>query len=253
MPFPRTPPTSSQAAKPRVRNLGDLLILSCGLVAFLVLAFLYNPGIPGGPELAAAPPAAPPAAAASPSPAPADSATAAANGAQVAGAGPITPSPAPARHPALPPAAAPLRVVYPSAGLDVAVHPLEPSPAEIESQSIVPPISLDGYWLTNFGVPGAGSANTTYIMGHSWEGRDAPFNRLSSAAAPGDIFEVTTSSGKISYRVDSISTENKSSLKENPIWRVVPNRLVLISCYTEDLFGKNVVLVASPAPPAPGQ
>ena len=128
------------------------------------------------------------------------------------------------------------------------VHPLDPSPAEIESQAIVPPVSLDGYWVTNFGVPGAGSTNTTYIMGHSWEGRDAPFNRLSSAAAPGDIFEVTTTAGIIRYQVDFISTEAKSSLKDAPIWQVVPNRLVLISCYTEDLFGKNVVIVASPAP-----
>jgi len=246
MPFPRTPPTSSQAANPRVRNLGDLLILGCGLVAFLILALLFSPGIPGGPGLAAVPPAAPaPAVPAPLSPVPVDTAAAAADAAPGADPGPSAPSPA---APALPPAAAPLRIVYPSAGLDVAVHPLEPSPAEIESQSIVPPITLDGYWLTNFGVPGAGSANTTYIMGHSWEGRDAPFNRLSSFAAPGDTFEVTTSAGRISYRVEAISTEDKSSLKDNPIWQVVPNRIVLISCYTEDLFGKNVVLVASPAP-----
>jgi hypothetical protein len=28
----------------------------------------------------------------------------------------------------------------------------------------------------------------------------------------------------------------------------VPNRIVLISCYTEDPWGKNVVVTASPAP-----
>jgi hypothetical protein len=232
-------------AKYRSRNRGDLLILACGMVVFLVLAFLSGQGTPARSDLAASPPAAPALVVpGSPSPGP-PAAAAAVPGKDTAGTAAQT---APAQPPALPLAAAPVRIVYASAGFDVVVHPLDPSPAEIESQTIVPPVSLDGYWVTNFGVPGAGSTNTTYIMGHSWEGRDAPFNRLSSAAAPGDIFEVTTTAGMIRYRVDSISTEDKSSLKNNPIWQVVPNRIVLISCYTEDLFGKNVVLVASPAP-----
>lgn len=242
MPFRRTPAMDAPVAKPRAGNLGDLIILACGLAAFLILALVFGPALPRGPELAAVPPAAPaPAVPGNPTPTPSGTATAAEKHSTPTRA-------AAAPQPALPPAAAPLRIVYPSAGLDVAVQPLEPTPAEIESQSIVPPISFDGYWVTNFGTPGAGSANTTYIMGHSWEDADAPFNRLSSAAAPGDTFEVTTSAGTISYRVDSVSTEDKSTLKDSPIWRVVPNRIVLISCYTEDLFGKNVVLVASPAP-----
>lgn len=222
--------------KHRTWNRTDLLILASGLVAFLTLAFMSGLGTPVRSDPAAGPPIAPALVVpGSPSPGPLETAAA-------------IPQAAPAQPPALPLAAAPVRVVYPSAGFDVAVHPLDPSPADIESQTIVPPVSLDGFWVANFGVPGAGSTNTTYIMGHSWEGRDAPFNRLSSAAAPGDIFEVTTTAGTIRYRVDSISTEDKSSLKDNPIWQVVPNRVVLISCYTEDLFGKNVVLVASPAP-----
>ena len=241
MPFLHSRARGAATAKHRTWNRGDLLILACGLAAFLVLAFLSGQGSPVRSDLAASPPAAQALVVpASPSPG-ATEAAAAAPGKDAAGT-------AVQAAPALPLAAAPVRIVYPSAGFDVVVHPLDPSPAEIESQAIVPPVSLDGYWVTNFGVPGAGSTNTTYIMGHSWEGRDAPFNRLSSAAAPGDIFEVTTTAGMIRYRVDSISTEAKSSLKDTPIWQVVPNRLVLISCYTEDLFGKNVVIVASPAP-----
>jgi sortase (surface protein transpeptidase) len=89
--------------------------------------------------------------------------------------------------------------------------------------------------------------NTTYVVGHSWEGQDAPFNHLSSSAAPGDVFTVVTPKAKLLYRVDSVTTYTKSSLKDSSIWDVVPNRLVLISCYTEDLWGKNVALVASPA------
>ncbi|MET3951112.1 class F sortase [Arthrobacter sp. UYEF36] len=252
MPFHPSPASGSTTAKPRTWNRGDLLILACGLVAFLILAFLSGPGPSVRSGVAGAPPAAASAVVA-------ESPTRGAPEAGVAGLGNGVPGTAGSQAeaaaeagagqpPALPPAAAPLRIVYPAAGIDVAVHPLEPSPGDIASQTIVPPVSFDGYWVTTFGAPGAGSVNTTYIMGHSWEDQDAPFNRLSSAAAPGDILDVRTTAGRISYRVDSISTENKSTLKDHQIWQVVPNRLVLISCYTEDLFGKNVVLVASPAP-----
>ncbi|MDR7084506.1 hypothetical protein J2X01_003817 [Arthrobacter ginsengisoli] len=246
MPFLHSPARGSTSAKPRTWNRGDLLILACGLVAFLILTFLSGPGPSGQSEPAGAPPAAT-------APGDAGSPTRSAPEGGAAGLDNVVTGTDGAQEeagqpPALPPAAAPRRIVYPAAGIDVVVHPLDPSPSDIASQTIVPPVSFDGYWVTTFGTPGAGSTNTTYIMGHSWEDRDAPFNRLSSATAPGDIFEVTTTAGTISYRVDWISTEDKSTLKDHQIWQVVPNRLVLISCYTEDLFGKNVVLVASPAP-----
>ena len=148
--------------------------------------------------------------------------------------------------PVLPAASAPQRIVYPKAAMDTAVHPLAPDSSAVESQTIVPPITMDGYWLTPFGVPGDGSTNTTYVIGHSWEGRDAPFNHLSSAAAVGDEFDVVTSTGTIRYRVDSVTTYLKATLKDSPIWDMVPSRLVLISCYTEDPWGKNVVVSSSP-------
>ena len=158
-----------------------------------------------------------------------------------------TPSAAPSVPvPAGPPAAPPQRLVYPAAGIDVVIHPLEPTGADRASQTIVPPSTMDGYWLTPYGVPGAGSVNTTYVAGHSWQDQEAPFNRLSTHAAPGDRLTVTTSSGDVVYHVDSVTTYDKSGLKDSPIWQVVPNRLVLISCYTDDLWGTNVVVVASP-------
>jgi sortase (surface protein transpeptidase) len=131
--------------------------------------------------------------------------------------------------------------------MDVVVHPLAPENSATESRSIVPPETMDGYWLTPFGVPGVGSENTTYVIGHSWEGLDAPFNHLSSAAAPGQEFTVATETGVLRYAVDSVTTYSKSTLKDSPVWDAVPNRLVLISCYTEDPWGKNVVVVATPA------
>jgi hypothetical protein len=152
-----------------------------------------------------------------------------------------------AAAPVLPEASAPQRIVYPKAAMDTAVHPLAPDSSAVESQTIVPPATMDGYWLTPFGVPGNGSDNTTYVIGHSWEGQDAPFNHLSYAAVVGDEFDVVTSTGSIRYRVDSVTTYLKAALKDSPIWDMVPSRLVLISCYTEDPWGKNVVVSASPA------
>lgn len=164
---------------------------------------------------------------------------------------PSTPSPTPTEAgsipaPAGPVAAPPQRLVYPAADIDVPVHPLDPSSTDVATQTIVPPATMDGYWLTPFGMPGAGSVNTTYVVGHSWEDREAPFNRLSTKAAVGDRFTVSTTSGDVAYQVDAITTYVKSGLKDSPVWEVVPHRIVLISCYTGDLWGTNVVVVATP-------
>lgn len=228
-------------------NRGDLAILLCGVLAFLAITF-------GGPVLQQAQRAAvgPGAAAAPASVAatPAEPAPMAVTGTPEAGTTTPPPAPAPA-VPAvvLPAAAAPQQIRYPSAGFDVVVHPLDLDGDAQASQTIVPPETKDGYWLTPFGTPGDGSANTTYVIGHSWDGAEAPFNHLSSAAQVGDRFEVVTASGTIAYQVESVTTYLKSSLKDSPIWDIVPNRLVLISCYTQDPWGKNVVVTASPAVP----
>lgn len=75
---------------------------------------------------------------------------------------------------------------------------------------------------------------------------EAPFNRLSTMAAAGDRLTVATSTGELTYQVDQVTTYVKSGLKDSPVWDVAPHRLVLISCYTGDLWGTNVVVIASP-------
>lgn len=229
-------------------NQGDVAILLCGFLAFLSMttgAPLFHPAPllstatnPVAGALAAGGPASHVPASSGPAPI-------AETGVPDAGAGQGA-----AEHaagPVLPPAAQPVRIHYPSASVDVAIHPLDLDGEAQSSRTIEPPATKDGYWLTPFGVPGNGSGNTTYVIGHSWEGADAPFNHLSSAAAVGDRFDVETAAGTISYQVDSITTYLKSGLKDSPVWDMVPNRLVLISCYTEDPWGKNVVVTAYPA------
>ncbi|WP_310161980.1 class F sortase [Arthrobacter sp. BE255] len=210
-------------------TLAVAMCIVAGCVILVLLPVLAGPG--GGPvQTAASPPVDAPAVTAEPS----------ATATEPQASGFLPPLPAG------PPAAPPQRLVYPAAGIDVVIHPLEPTGADQASQTIVPPPTMDGYWLTPFGVPGAGSVNTTYVAGHSWVDQDAPFNGLSTRAAPGDRLTVTTSTGVVAYRVDSVTTYAKSGLKDSPIWQVVPNRLVLISCYTDDFWGTNVVVVASP-------
>jgi hypothetical protein len=234
-------------------NRGDLAILLCGVLAFLSLTFgaplfhqMQVQASEGSPVMGA-----PVTGITSPDPAQLTAATLAAGGTGAAAQG-QAPAPAgtaaPPVIPVLPAAAQPVRIRYASAAFDVPVHSLDLDAAAQASQTVEPPATKDGYWLAPFGTPGQGSANTTYVIGHSWDGADAPFNHLSSAAAAGDRFEVDTAAGTIHYKVDSVTTNLKSSLKDSPIWSIVPNRLVLISCFTEDPWGKNVVVTASPAP-----
>ncbi|MDQ0674897.1 hypothetical protein QFZ36_002458 [Pseudarthrobacter siccitolerans] len=232
-------------------NRGDLAILLCGVLAFLSMTFgtplFHQMDVSAGGDSAGIVSPAPGAI----SRQPAQLAGTAADATGTAGPGQVPVPAAPAAAlpaPVLPAAAEPVRIRYGAAAFDVPVHALDLDAAAQASQTVEPPETKDGYWLTPFGTPGQGSANTTYVIGHSWEGADAPFNHLSSSAAVGDRFEVDTATGTIPYRVDSVTTYLKSSLKDSPIWDIVPNRLVLISCFTEDPWGKNVVVTASPAP-----
>ncbi|WP_235498548.1 class F sortase [Arthrobacter sp. Leaf234] len=163
----------------------------------------------------------------------------------------IVPAPAPVETspPAVDPgpaAAQPTGLSFPAAAIDMAVLPLTPSEEDLSSQSLVPPLTTDAYWISSYGVPGAGSVNTTYIAGHSWDGKDAPFNRLSDESLVGQEFTLATQTGSMTYVVDSVITHDKDTLKDSEIWNIVPNRVVLISCYTEDPWGKNVVVTAMP-------
>lgn len=145
-------------------------------------------------------------------------------------------------------ASPPLHITFPAAGMDQDVLPLSPTPQESSTGSIVPPPTPDAYWLTQYGTPGHGSTNTTYIVGHSWEGRDSPFNNISTRTKPGDHLTLATATETLTYQVNAITTENKDTLKDSAIWAKVPGRLILITCYTGDLWGTNIIVVASPPP-----
>ncbi|GAT89730.1 hypothetical protein CVCC1112_4389 [Paenarthrobacter nicotinovorans] len=156
------------------------------------------------------------------------------------------PQPAPSEAAAAATGSPPLHITYAKVGMDQAIVPLAPTEAERELGSIVPPYTHDAYWLAPYGMPGAGSTNTTYLVGHSWEGQASPFNNISTLAQAGDRITVTTAEGLLEFRVDSVATEYKDTLRDSEIWDRVPERLILITCYAADLWGNNIVVLASP-------
>lgn len=154
-----------------------------------------------------------------------------------------------ATHPAAPvqPAAAPpLALLYPGADAVVAVLPLTPNSQDLSNGQVEPPQTKDGYWLTNYGKPGTGSTDTTYVIGHRWIAEDAPFNRIGTKARPGDSFTVQTETGTLDYTITSVETYNKRTLNTAPIWNRVPGRVVLITCDLKDPWGKNTTITAEP-------
>ncbi|MBT2584928.1 class F sortase [Arthrobacter sp. ISL-95] len=142
--------------------------------------------------------------------------------------------------------AQPLHISYHAVGLDQGILPLTPTPQELALNSIVPPHTPDAYWLSPYGMPGEGSNNTTYVVGHSMEGGSSPFNNISAQARAGDLLTITTAEGQLEFRVDGVTTEYKETLRDSKIWDIVPGRLILITCYAADLWGKNIIVQASP-------
>lgn len=162
---------------------------------------------------------------------------------------PSEPSEGPNQEGGLKDGSPPLHITYGAVGLDQNVVPLAPTAEELRLGAIVPPHTSDAYWLSPYGMPGGGSTNTTYIVGHSLEGRPSPFNNISEHAKPGDLLTVTTAEGHLGYRIDAVTTEYKDTLKDSAIWDKQPGRLMVITCYTADLWGKNIIVQASPLPP----
>lgn len=107
-------------------------------------------------------------------------------------------------------------------------------------------MTKDAYWLAGYGMPGVGSADTTYLISHSWTNEDTPFNHIGSDAKTGDAIRIGTKAGAVNFKVTSVETYTKNILKDSPIWNISPGTLMLVTCYLQDPEGKNVVVSAKP-------
>ncbi|WP_144627342.1 class F sortase [Arthrobacter woluwensis] len=139
-----------------------------------------------------------------------------------------------------------MRLIYPAADADVPVRALTPTQEELDAHELSPPNTKDAYWLTNYGKPGAGSTDTTYIVSHRWIEGDAPFNRIGDRARAGDRLRIQTTRGDLDFEVTSVKTYNKDALAGSPVWDIHPGWLVLITCDLKDPWGKNTVVTARP-------
>lgn len=146
------------------------------------------------------------------------------------------PDPSPAA-PSAPAAASPqapergMALTVPALGLTTTVGEISPADGVID-----PPAFDRAYRIAPYGAPG--SDNTTYIAGHSWDSGDAVFNPLldvgtqEATMAEGDAVEVVQDGETFRYEVTDVRRHPKGSLAEvEEVWRKVPGRLVLITCF----------------------
>lgn len=148
---------------------------------------------------------------------------------------PVSPQPE-----AIPLAAPPQRLTIPAAGLDVAV-------GEIPGSNHIDPPTFDmAYWVSRYGQPGQGSADTVYIVGHSMEGGGWQLNKLSYGVDIGDAVQLQTANGTVKYVVDDVFVTPKPTLGESYIWAPNPGHLYLISSFEGNIWNDNIVVSATP-------
>ena len=107
---------------------------------------------------------------------------------------------------------------------------------------IDPPTLDDAFRVTSTGVlPGSDAENATYIAGHTCRQCDAVFNALDQVGRVGDDVYLTTVESRamgvrLHYKIEEQILRPKGALSDpdNEEWRVVPNRLVIITCHLRD-------------------
>ena len=146
------------------------------------------------------------------------------------------------------PADAPRRIVFREAGIDMNVVPMD-----FQGYVLDPPEDENAHWVKDYGIVGPDATDTAYLIAHSCEPANPgctperfPFNRLSSLTATGQTIHVQADAGEFRYRVTGIAKYGKDARPEEKhgTWDQVPGRLVLISCYTRDVLGTNIVVFA---------
>lgn len=160
------------------------------------------------------------------------------------------------RAPALAPVAPaePSRVTIPALSFDAPVTGLPIGDATV----LDPPAADEVFWLSDFGLPGAGTDNTVFLIGHtSADGRavfDPLINRAerTTMALPGDEVLIDTANGTVAYEIIATERHDKTALATVAnVWENVPGRLVIITCLFQadrDVAPDNVVVFAQAVP-----
>ena len=128
------------------------------------------------------------------------------------------------------------RLVVPSVGIDLPLLGMTP-----DDGTINPPLLTAAYWIETYGAPvgtAADADNTLYVAAHSAGYGSDGFDPLiaddgeGSTLAAGEVVEVRTPSGTVSYTVTGTHRYGKDELPgATEVWEVSPGRLVLITCF----------------------
>lgn len=131
-------------------------------------------------------------------------------------------------------AAPPVSISIPVIGFEATVAPMSVA----DDSVLYPPTVSEAFWLTDYGMPGVGSTNTTYLIGHTSADGSAVFDPLVDVDAqapvllPGDEIVVENENGTVLYEVVSTDRQAKTAVPElETVWRAEPGRLVIITCF----------------------
>lgn len=121
-------------------------------------------------------------------------------------------------------------------GIDLPLLPLTPRRGVID-----PPTLTAAYWIEPYGDPVASADqadNTLFIAAHSDGSGEHGFDPLLSpdhsrgAVGAGDVIEVETPHGTVTYTVERTQRYGKNQLASAAeVWEAHPGRLVLITCF----------------------
>lgn len=134
--------------------------------------------------------------------------------------------------------AQPTRLSVPAVGLDASVGAMSVA----AGGSVDPPTPGSAYWLSGSSVAGPTSTGTTYLAGHTYRGGgravfnpflDIPHSRYT--VHKGDRIVVGTPSGSWAYTVTDTELYLKTTVEQQTeLWRNVPGRLVVVTCFQYD-------------------
>ncbi|WP_157502386.1 class F sortase [Leucobacter celer] len=132
------------------------------------------------------------------------------------------------------PASPPVGLEIPALRFEAPIEPLSIGSDEV----LDPPTAGDAFWLSDYGLPGVGTDNTVYLVGHTSSTGDAVFDplvdldRQQPRLQPGDEIVVRTEEGAVLYEVLATERQDKTAITDlETVWRNEPGRLVIITCF----------------------
>lgn len=122
-------------------------------------------------------------------------------------------------------------IVVPLAGASGAIVPVRSSLCHDSATCYDPPTLNEVAWAAKGALPSWPQSDTVYVFGHANRSGSSAFNPLPQVS-PGDVVSVRTTHGLFTYVVFQTEDIPFAKLAKDSIWKVVPDRLVMMTCQT---------------------